>query len=95
MKVLSDDIIHEKLKNLPGWIFTENRLEKEFQLKDFVSVISFITRFANFAEKINHHPDFYVYGWNKIKFSISTHSEGGVTELDFSLANKIQSLFQP
>lgn len=94
MKVLSEDIIRQKLESLPGWNFIENHLEKEFQLKNFMSVISFINRLANFAEKIDHHPDFYVHGWNKIKFKITTHSEGGVTELDFSLASKIESLAQ-
>ena len=44
------------------------------------------------AEKMNHHPDIFLHSWNKVKITISTHSEGGVTEKDFRLAEIIDKL---
>jgi 4a-hydroxytetrahydrobiopterin dehydratase len=41
---------------------------------------------------MNHHPDILLHEWNKVKISVSTHSEGGVTEKDFKLAGIIDNL---
>ncbi len=41
---------------------------------------------------MNHHPDILLYSWNKVKITISTHSEGGITDKDFQLAEKIEGL---
>ena len=41
---------------------------------------------------MNHHPDMFLHSWNKVKVTISTHSEGGVTEKDFKLAAIIDNL---
>lgn len=43
------------------------------------------------AEKMNHHPDIEI-NYNKVKVTLSTHDEGGVTEKDFDLARKIESI---
>ena len=43
-------------------------------------------------EKADHHPDILIHSWNKVKITLSTHSEGGVTENDIKLASKIDNL---
>lgn len=91
MKLLSKDIIEERIKNLREWNYIDSHLEKEFSFNDFVEAMSFVTSVALEAEKMDHHPDLLIHGWNKVKISISTHSEGGVTNLDFDLAEKIES----
>ncbi|MCS7170175.1 MAG: 4a-hydroxytetrahydrobiopterin dehydratase, partial [Candidatus Kapabacteria bacterium] len=39
-----------------------------------------------------HHPDLLLYGWNKLRVILSTHDRGGITELDITLAKKIEQL---
>jgi len=41
---------------------------------------------------MDHHPDIFIHSWNKVKITISTHSEGGITKKDFQLAEKIEKL---
>ena len=47
---------------------------------------------GSIAEQMNHHPDIFIHSWNKVKITISTHSEGGVTNKDFQLAEKINQI---
>jgi 4a-hydroxytetrahydrobiopterin dehydratase len=47
------------------------------------------------AETADHHPDILIHGWNKVKITLSTHDQGGLTELDFALAAKIDALSFP
>lgn len=72
-----------------NWITKDNKLEKEFEFKDFIEAFSFLTKVAIAAEKQNHHPEIYnVY--NKVKISLQTHDAGNVvTEKDHKLAKAI------
>ena len=47
---------------------------------------------ADAAEAANHHPDILVHGWNKVRLTLSTHCEGGLTEADLALAATIDAL---
>jgi len=91
MGLLSKDIIEKNLTELTNWIYLNDQIEKEFTFKDFIEASSFVTSVGLEAEKMDHHPDILIHSWNKVKISISTHSEGGVTEKDFQLAEKIES----
>ena len=90
--VISNQAINEKLKNFTGWSFEDNQIGKEFMFKDFNSALEFVNKVGEEAEKMNHHPDIFLHSWNKVKLTVSTHSEGGVTDKDFTLAEKIESL---
>lgn len=90
MTALTNQQILEHLKSLNNWIYVNNSISKEFVFKDFIGAVSFVNSVALEAEKMDHHPDILIYGWNKIKINISTHSAGGVTEKDFQLAQKIE-----
>ncbi|NWF90595.1 MAG: 4a-hydroxytetrahydrobiopterin dehydratase [Ignavibacteriaceae bacterium] len=92
MTLLSEDEIRLKLDELIGWFYSETQIVKDFKLKDFKEAMVFVNKVADIAELLNHHPDILLYGWNKVKISISTHSEGGITRRDFELAEKIESL---
>lgn len=94
MAVLSDNQIKEKLISIPEWSFesNQNNIAKEFQFKNFMETLDFVNKVGSFAEEMNHHPDIFMHSWNKVKITISTHSEGGVTEKDFQLAEKIESI---
>jgi 4a-hydroxytetrahydrobiopterin dehydratase len=91
MPRLSEDEIEARLGELGGWRREGESIVKEFKLDDFVGSVDFINRLAPVAEEMNHHPDLQV-SWNKVVVSITTHSEGGLTENDFELAKSIDPL---
>lgn len=80
------------LNNNPDWTLEENKIVKEIICSNFASAIGLINSIAVFAETLNHHPDINLYGWNKVKISLFTHDKGGITEFDFNLAKKIDSI---
>ena len=92
MGILNQNEINERLKNARGWKFEDNQIGKEFELKDFKSALDFVNKVGAEAESMDHHPDILMHSWNKVKISVSTHSEGGVTEKDFKLAGNIEGL---
>ena len=94
MALLNETERNEKLKKLDGWQFLNNQIEKEFKLNDFKSALSFINKIGEEAENMDHHPDITIHSYNKVKITLSTHSEGGVTNRDFNLAEKIENLNQ-
>lgn len=91
MSLLSKVVIEKNLIELTGWIYSNNQIEKVFSFKDFIQASAFVTAVGLEAERMDHHPDILIHSWNKVKISISTHSEGGVTDKDFQLARKIEA----
>lgn len=88
MALLSEKEIQENLTKLEGWQVKKDEITKTYTHKDFIDSISFVSRVAIIAEKSNHHPDILIQ-YNKVTLTLSTHSEGGLTENDFNLARKI------
>ena len=88
MAVLSDDEIQERLGGLEGWERDGDSLRKEFDRGDFKGSVDFVNRITPAAEEMNHHPDLAI-SWSKVTVSLSTHSQGGITESDFELARKV------
>ena len=88
MAVLSDDEIQERLGGLEGWEREGDSLRKEFDRGDFKGSVDFVNRITPAAEEMNHHPDLAI-SWSKVTVSLSTHSQGGITESDFELARKV------
>jgi 4a-hydroxytetrahydrobiopterin dehydratase len=89
---LTQNEITKNISALSGWMQEENQIVKLFQFKDFAEALSFVNKLGAEAEKMDHHPDIYIHAWNKVKITISTHSEGGITKKDFQLAEKIEGL---
>lgn len=92
MAKLSNDAMKEALDKLKGWNFESDSLIKEFELKDFTAALGFVTQIGVNAEKADHHPNILMHSWNKVKITLSTHDEGGVTEKDVELAKKVDEL---
>lgn len=90
MNTLNQEQISSNLSKFSGWSFENESIFKQFQFKDFMEALSFVNAVGLEAEKMDHHPDILMFAWNKVKITISTHSAGGVTEKDFSLAQKIE-----
>lgn len=93
MRRLAVEQLEKRSKNIDAaWQVSEGNLNREYQFKDFVQAFSFMSAVALVAEKINHHPDWRnVY--NKVEVSLSTHDQGGLTDLDFDLAEKMDDLY--
>jgi 4a-hydroxytetrahydrobiopterin dehydratase len=94
MSTLSDEEIEQRLAGAGDWRHGEGRtsIARDYELKGFAEAISLVNAVAELAERANHHPDILVHGWNKVRLTISTHSEGGLTDADFTLAAQIDSL---
>jgi len=92
MPALSSDQIANRLKSLAGWEFKDNAIGRMFRFTDFMSGIAFVNRIAAIAEAADHHPDILI-SYTRITFSCSTHSDGGVTDKDFQLAERIETAF--
>ena len=92
MQRLTENLIKDKLGNLKGWNLERNSILKEFELKNFADALAFIVKIGIEAEKMDHHPDLLLHGWNKVKVTLSTHSAAGITENDFNLAQQIEKI---
>ena len=74
------------------WSQRPDALERDFEFKDFAEAMAFVDRVADAAEDANHHPDILVHGSNKVRLTISTPSEGGLTDADHALARRIDEV---
>ena len=85
-KLVPDD--KEKKKILPEWRVNLNaqELTRVFEFKDFKDAFEFMTLCANFAEELDHHPD-WSNSWNRVSVRLSTHSMKALTELDVTMAS--------
>ena len=91
MAKLSDEAIRVGLAKMQGWSYQGKELHKKFTFKSFLPGIQFVNRIAQAAESAGHHPDITI-NYNVVGISLSTHSEGGVTQKDLDLAGKIDQI---
>jgi 4a-hydroxytetrahydrobiopterin dehydratase len=87
----------KKLKTLQnqlgnGWnVIDEHHLEKEWKLNDFLTALDITNRIGSLAEEQGHHPNIYL-AWGKVGIKLWTHKIDGLTDSDFILAAKIDSI---
>lgn len=82
-------------QGLSGWTEAKGRdaITKTYQFKSFSQAWAWMSRVALYAEKMDHHPEWFnVYG--RVEVTLATHSAGGVTELDIALARKMDEFAQ-
>ncbi len=89
--MLSEDELREALADLPGWEVEGGALTRELRFADFREAVAFVVRLAFEAEAADHHPDLDIR-YNKVHVALSTHSEGGITAKDVSLASAVSEL---
>ncbi|MDB6148093.1 MAG: 4a-hydroxytetrahydrobiopterin dehydratase [Verrucomicrobiota bacterium] len=83
--------LKERLKKIPEWELEKKHIERTFEFDDFSDSIDFVNSVAEVAEDEEHHPDIDIR-YNKVRLVLSTHSKGGLTDLDFALAERIDTL---
>ena len=79
---------------VPLWNVTADgkRIRREWKVKNFVAALAFFNRVADVAEAEGHHPDLHLVGYRNVAIEIWTHAVNGLTENDFILAAKIDTL---
>lgn len=87
---LSDIAIQRALGTLPGWSRRSDTITKTYVRGAFLDGIALVQRIAMEAEAMDHHPDIDIR-YTKVTITLSTHSAGGVTQLDLDLAAKIDA----
>jgi 4a-hydroxytetrahydrobiopterin dehydratase len=89
-ELLDAAAVTDALAALPGWTRDGDSLVRTAKLPSFPTAIGVVDRVAEFAEAHDHHPDIDIR-WRTLTFRCSTHSEGGITELDVALAGAISA----
>lgn len=82
--------VEKGLAELDGWSLTADgsAIQRRFTFANFNEAFGFMTRVALAAEKMDHHPD-WSNVYKTVEVTLSTHDAGGLTELDFKLAGKM------
>ncbi|HJZ54475.1 MAG TPA: 4a-hydroxytetrahydrobiopterin dehydratase [Gemmataceae bacterium] len=89
--------VRELLPQVPGWRLSAdgNRIARSWRVLDFVTALDFFCRIGELAEAEDHHPDLHLTSYRDVTVELWTHAAGGLTENDFILAAKINTLEQP
>ena len=88
---LSTEEVSLALSKRTNWVLREEKLYREFEFADFSEAFGFMARCALVAESLDHHPEWFnVY--NRVEVHLSTHDAGGLTSLDFDLAEKMDTI---
>jgi 4a-hydroxytetrahydrobiopterin dehydratase len=90
---LSPTEIEERLAALPDWGLDRHKLFRHFVFENFVEAFGFMSQVALVAETMNHHPE-WSNAWNRVEIYLTSHDAGGITERDFALARRIDSLLE-
>jgi 4a-hydroxytetrahydrobiopterin dehydratase len=89
--LLTDEEIESGIAG-SAWRRDGGAIVRDRKLDDFKAAMAFVNQVADAAEEANHHPDILVHGWNQVRLTLSTHSEGGLTRNDLEMAKRIDAL---
>jgi 4a-hydroxytetrahydrobiopterin dehydratase len=91
---LAPEQVRDYLRQVPGWKLTADgkRIHREWRVQDFGTALDFFNRIGRIAEQEDHHPDLHLTGYRNVAVELATHAVGGLTENDFILAAKIDTL---
>ena len=85
---LSEAEVAARLSEIPGWELVNGKLQKTFTFASFVTAFGFMSSVALLAEAMGHHPE-WSNVYNRVTIALTTHDVGGISPLDFTLAQKI------
>lgn len=89
--LLTEEEIASRLRG-HDWERSGDEIVREWRFENFAEAIEFVNRVAELSEERNHHPDIFVHGWNKVRLSLTNHSAGGLTGMDFEMASRLDGL---
>ena len=91
-QLLTGEDIRARLASLhSGWSGDTGKLARSIEFAGFPTAVEFVDRLAPRCEELNHHPDLAIR-WRLVEVELATHSAGGVTELDFTLAGIVDEI---
>ncbi|MCF8015405.1 MAG: 4a-hydroxytetrahydrobiopterin dehydratase [Chromatiaceae bacterium] len=93
---LDDAAIASSLQSLNAsagapWMVKDGKLHKRLQFRDFSEAFGFMARAALAAESMDHHPE-WLNVYKTVRVDLTTHDAGGITELDFALAGRMETI---
>lgn len=88
---LDDATIRERVQSLSDWTTDGQSLQTTRKFKDFLAAMAFVNRLVDPAEASGHHPDIFI-SYNKVDITLTTHDAGGLTDMDFQMAQTISNL---
>ncbi|MEC7861675.1 MAG: 4a-hydroxytetrahydrobiopterin dehydratase [Verrucomicrobiota bacterium] len=88
---LTPEIIQERIKKIPEWELNEDSISRSFEFDEYQFAIDFVNTIAEIAEEAQHHPDISI-NYTNVTLVLTTHSKGGLTDSDFEVALRIDSL---
>jgi 4a-hydroxytetrahydrobiopterin dehydratase len=91
MSLLSDQDLEQALAGSP-WERDGDAIVREREFDDFAAAMRYVNQVADAAEAANHHPDILVHGWNKVRLTLTTHDQGGVTQSDVDMARTLDTV---
>lgn len=91
MARLDDFEVDERLGGM-DWRRAGETIVRDVECKGFHSAMALANAVADAANEADHHPDILIHGYKHVTLTLSTHSEGGITENDFALAGTIDGL---
>ncbi len=91
--ILSTEQLHAAMAEHPHWEVREGMLVRSVQAASFPAGIRLVDAVAERAEADQHHPDIDIR-WTTVTFALTTHSEGGITEKDVTMAAAIDDLVE-
>jgi 4a-hydroxytetrahydrobiopterin dehydratase len=89
-KALDGSEIEARLRALDTWKLESGKLHREFRFANFIEAFGFMTQVALHAEKLDHHPE-WSNVYDRVSVDLTTHDAGGITELDFELASRMNA----
>jgi 4a-hydroxytetrahydrobiopterin dehydratase len=87
---LDEEEIARQLADLPAWRREGDTIRATFEARSFLEGVRLVDEVAALAEAMDHHPDIDIR-WTRVSFALSTHSAGGLTQLDIELAHQIST----
>lgn len=88
---LTPEEIAERLAAVQNWIADGDVIKRRYSFGNFAESLAFVNKVGEIAEAMDHHPDI-TFGWGCAEISTTTHDRGGVTDVDFALAEKINAI---
>lgn len=90
-QALSPEEIKSRLKTLPAWHHENGALVRRLSFPSYLEGLAYVDRLAHEADRMDHHPSL-VLDYKKVTISYSTHSAGGITDLDVEAAERAEKL---
>jgi 4a-hydroxytetrahydrobiopterin dehydratase len=89
--LIEEDELGGLLKKVPEWDLEDKSITRSVEFGEFMEGIDFVNAVAEIAEDSGHHPDIDIR-WCTISLALTTHDAGGLTDADFDVARKIDTL---